>query len=57
MSFVVKKRIKCTDSITRTIRFKGNNYDAICIIAEENDITFNNVVNQMIEYALDNKKE
>ena len=50
------------DSITRTIRISGNSFDKISQIAEENDISFNNVINQIIEFGLnhveeENKKE
>lgn len=48
------------DSITRTIRISGKSFDKISQIAEENDISFNNVINQIIEFGLshvDNKDE
>lgn len=48
------------DSITRTIRISGKSFDRISQIAEENDISFNNVINQIIEFGLnhvDNKDE
>lgn len=48
---------KTKDSITRTIRMSGETYDKIATIAEEKGISFNNVVNQLIEYALKNLKE
>lgn len=40
------------DSITRTIRLSGKSFDKIAQIAEENDISFNNVINQIIEFGL-----
>lgn len=40
------------DSITRTIRISGVSFDKISQIAEDNDISFNNVINQIIEYGL-----
>ena len=40
------------DSITRTIRLSGKSFDKISQIAEENDISFNNVINQIIEFGL-----
>lgn len=40
------------DSITRTIRISGTSFDRISQIAEENDISFNNVINQIIEFGL-----
>ncbi len=48
---------KTKDSITRTIRMSGKTYDKIAAIAEEKGISFNNVVNQLIEYGLNNLKE
>ncbi len=46
------KKRKLKDTITRTIRFSGETYDKICKIAEENDISFNAVVNQTVEYVI-----
>lgn len=40
------------DSITRTIRISGKSFDKISQIAEKNDISFNNVINQIIEFGL-----
>lgn len=40
------------DSITRTIRISGKSFDKISQIAEENEISFNNVINQIIEFGL-----
>ena len=40
------------DSITRTIRLSGKSFDKITQIAEDNDISFNNVINQIIEFGL-----
>ena len=48
----IKGRCQRKDSITRTIRISGNSFDKISQIAEENDISFNNVINQIIEYGL-----
>jgi len=45
---------KTKDSITRTIRMSGETYDKIAEIAEKNNISFNNVVNQILEYGLKN---
>ncbi len=52
LKIVGKKSTK--DSITRTIRISGDCYDKIVNIAEKENISFNNVVNQLIEYALKN---
>ena len=45
---------KTKDSITRTIRMSGATFDRIAELAEKNRISFNNVVNQILEYGLDN---
>ncbi len=45
---------KGKDTITRTIRMSGDTYDKIAYLAEKNNISFNSVVNQIIEYGLDN---
>lgn len=46
---IFNKKANCKDSIVRTIRFSGKNYDFIKKLSEKNNITFNNVVNQIIE--------
>lgn len=51
------KEIKRNDTITRTIRLSGEIFDKISSLAEENDISFNNVINQIIEYGLKNLDE
>lgn len=45
------------DSVTRTIRFNGKYFDKISQLAENNNISFNAVVNQMIEFAINNLDE
>lgn len=50
LKIVNKKKTK--DSITRTIRISGTSFDQISYIAEKNNISFNNVVNQIIEFGL-----
>ena len=42
------------DTITRTIRMSGKTYDRITAVAEKNNISFNSVVNLIIEYGLKN---
>ena len=53
----ISKNLKNTDTITRTIRISGNTFDKIMEIAEKESISFNNVINQIIEYGLDNLEE
>lgn len=52
MEFKKKNR---KETLTRTIRISGKVYDEICEIAELNDISFNSVVNQILENFLDNE--
>lgn len=52
MNFKKKNR---KESLTRTIRLSGEVYDKICEIAEVNDISFNSVVNQILESFLDDE--
>ena len=50
----IKKDNKSNDTITRTIRISGSTFDKINDLAEKNDISFNSVVYQIIEYGLRN---
>lgn len=52
MDFKKKSR---KETLTRTIRISGKVYDKICEIAEINDISFNSVVNQILENFIDNE--
>lgn len=45
---------KSNDTITRTIRISGKTFDKINELAEKNNLSFNNVINQIIEYGLEN---
>ncbi len=45
---------KNKDTITRTIRISGQTYDQINHLADENNISFNAVINQILEYGLKN---
>ena len=48
----IEKHTKANNSVTRTIRISGKNFDKISDLAEKHDISFNAVVNQIIEYGL-----
>lgn len=48
---------KSNDTITRTIRISGKTFDKINDLAEKNDLSFNSVINQIIEYGLKNLDE
>lgn len=53
----IEKNNKSNDTITRTIRMNGKTYDKITELAEKNELSFNSVINQIIEYGLDNLDE
>ena len=48
----IEKEKKKKKSVTRTIRISGENFDKITELAEKHDISFNAVVNQIIEFGL-----
>lgn len=48
---------KSTDTITRTIRISGKTFDKISELAEKNNLSFNSVINQIIEYGINNLDE
>lgn len=50
----IEKIQKSNDTITRTIRISGKTFDKISELAEKNNLSFNNVINQIIEYGLRN---
>ena len=54
---IIKCPSKKTDTITRTIRIDGKTFDKINEISEKNNISFNNVINQIIEYGINNLEE
>ena len=53
----IEKSKKNNDTITRTIRLSGKTFDKINDLAEENELSFNAVINQIIEYGLNNLDE
>lgn len=54
---IIKNKLKNNDTITRTIRINGKTFDRINELAEKNNISFNSVINQIIEYGLSNLEE
>lgn len=54
---IIKKLQKGSDTVTRTIRMNGKTFDKITELAEKNSLSFNSVVNQIIEYGIKNLKE
>lgn len=53
----IKKEQKGENTVTRTIRISGDAFDKITELAEKNDLSFNNVINQIIEYGLKNLED
>lgn len=53
----IVKEQKGNNTVTRTIRISGTAFDKIFELAEKNDISFNSVVNQIIEFGLKNIEE
>ncbi len=51
-SLKIEKTIKAPNSVTRTIRISGKNFDKITELAEKNEISFNAVINQIIDYGI-----
>ena len=48
----IEKSTKKNTSVTRTIRMSGKNFDRITELAEKHEISFNSVVNQIIDFGL-----
>ena len=53
----IEKSKKSNDTITRTIRISGKTFDKINELAEKNELSFNSVINQIIEYGLESLEE
>ena len=53
----IVKEQKGNDTVTRTIRMSGVTFDKISALAEKNEISINSVINQIIEYGLNNLEE
>lgn len=53
----IENNSKTNDTITRTIRISGNTFDKINELAEKNNLSFNSVINQIIEYGLKNLED
>ena len=54
---IILKRKPTKKTIIQTIRFDGDLYDQIMDIAEYNNITFNNTVNQLLQLMISTDKE
>lgn len=53
----ISKEQKGNDTVTRTIRLSGATFDKIKELADKNNISFNSVINQIIEFGLNNIEE
>ncbi len=53
----IEKPKKNNDTVTRTIRISGKTFDKINELAEKHGLSFNCVINQIIEYGLKNLEE
>ena len=53
----IVKEQKGNDTVTRTIRISGATFDKINALAEKNEISFISVINQIIEFGLNNLEE
>lgn len=54
--FEIENKFK-NANIARTIRFTENLFEQLNMIASENDISFNLLVLQCCQYAIDNMKD
>ena len=53
----IEKFSKNNDTVTRTIRISGETFDKISELADKNNLSFNSVINQIIEYGLNNLED
>ena len=54
---VIKQKEEKISSINRTIRLKPECFDKLMEISEKTGVSFNKVINQCLDYALDNLAE
>lgn len=55
--FTIDRRDGKISSINRTIRLKPEYFEKIMELSEQTGVSFNKIVNQCIEYALNNMEE
>ena len=55
--FKINNKEEKISSINRTIRLKPETFERLTMLSEKNNISFNKLVNQCIEYALNNLDE
>ena len=56
-AFKINTEEEKISSISRTIRMKAETFDKINELNRKTGVSFNKIVNQCIEYALDNMEE
>ena len=56
-NFEIKTDDAKIQSINRTIRMKPEYFDRISQLSEETGVSFNKIINQCIEYALENMSD
>ena len=54
---IINNSKKSNNTFTITIRINGKTFDKINELAEKNNLSFNSVINQIIEYGLENLEE
>ena len=55
--FVIQKNPKPITSINRTIRIKKETFDQLIDLSVKYNISFNKILNQCLNYALENLQE
>lgn len=55
--FIIRAKSPRISSINRTVRFRPETFDRLCALSEAHDVSFNKLVNQCVEYALENLEE
>ena len=55
--FVINTKKSKVDSINRTIRIKAECFDRLMELSEKSGISFNNLINQCLDYAMANLDE
>ena len=54
---IINNSKKSNNTVTRTNRINGKTFYKINELAEKNNLSFNSVINQIIEYGLENLEE
>jgi len=55
--FRISKEGQDKDSINRTIRFRGTIYDKLMTLTDKTKVSFNRLVNEALQFALDRLDE